>query len=104
MKDFYGIRENCKDKTQYKENKRQLILDTIKPICEVFDIVSYDYICQDYYEKLIIDGQQIGCTGNSIGAVVTELINYIWINIVAENKDIGAFKKQTLNTLKRYWK
>ena len=94
MKDFYRISQG--------EDKRQTVLDTIKPICETFNITDYDYILTKEKERLVIEGQEIGCRGNSIGATVMELINYIWIETVAENR-LTPFHKQTLNSLKRYW-
>ena len=94
MKDFYRISEG--------EDKRQTVLDTIKPICDVFGITDYDYIITKEKERLIVEDVEIGCRDNSIGATVMELINYIWIETVADNR-ITPFHKQTLNSLKRYW-
>lgn len=94
MKNFYAVKET--------EDKRQCVLDTIKPICEVFGITDYDYILTKEKERLVIEGQEIGCRCNSIGATVMELINYIWIKTVAENR-YTPFHKQTLNSLKTYW-
>ena len=97
MKDFYLERET-QDKT-----KRERVLEVIKPICEVFGITDYDYILNDEKERLVVEGQEIGTRLNSIGATVMELINYIWINTVAENRSF-CFEKQCLNSLKRYWR
>lgn len=97
MKDFY-LEHETQDKT-----KRERVLEVIKPICEVFDITDYDYILTNEKERLVVEGQEIGTRLNSIGATVMELINYIWINTVAENKSF-CFQKQCLNSLKRYWK
>lgn len=94
MKDFYRVAETS--------NKRQCVLDTIKPICEAFGINDYDYIITPEKERLIIENVEIGCRCNSIGATVMELINYIWIETVADNKYM-PFKTQTLNALKSYW-
>ena len=87
------------------EEKRQAVLEVIKPICSAFGITEYDYVINraKHIERLVIEGQAIGCMCNSIGAVVTELVNYIWINIYVENRDIGHFQTQTLNVLKQYW-
>lgn len=97
MKDFY-LEHETQDKT-----KRERVLEVIKPICEVFGITDYDYILNNEKERLFVEGQEIGCRCNSIGATVMELINYIWINTVAENRSF-CFQKQCLNSLKRYWK
>lgn len=84
-------------------NKKETILKTITPICEAFGIEDYDYILTKEKERLVVQGQEIGCRCNSIGAVVMELINYIWIETVADNKNF-AFKPQVLTALKRYWR
>ena len=94
MKDFYRINEG--------KDKRQTVLDIIKPICDVFGITDYDYIITSEKERLIVENVEIGCRCNSIGATVMELINYIWVETVAKNK-FTPFHKQTLNSLKRYW-
>ncbi len=104
MKDFYREHEGYNGNIiEYRKSKREKILKVIKPICEVFEISSYDYIYDEHRERLVIEGQAIGCSGNSIGAVVMELINYIWIETYAHNRCLGAFEKQTLNYLKRMW-
>ncbi|MGN1200870.1 MAG: hypothetical protein ACI4R8_01210 [Candidatus Caccovivens sp.] len=97
MKDFY-LEHETKDKT-----KRERVLEVIKPICDVFGITDYDYICNEEKERLVVEGQEIGTRGNSIGATVDELINYIWCNTFAENRCLGAFEKQTMRVIKRYW-
>lgn len=97
MKNFY-LEHETKGKT-----KRERVLEVIKPICEVFGITDYDYILTNEKERLVVEGQEIGCSSNSIGATVMELLNYIWINTVAENRSF-CFQKQCLNSLKRYWK
>lgn len=98
MKNFYLIHET-KDKT-----KRETILEAIKPICEVFGITDYDYILNDEKERLVVEGQEIGTRLNSVGAVIDELINYIWCETFASNRCLGAFEKQTMNRIKAYWK
>jgi hypothetical protein len=87
------------------QEKREVVLDTIKPICNAFGIVDYDYVIDESkgMERLVVEGQAIGCRCNSINAVVDELVNYIWIVFYAQERDIGAFSTQTLNAIKRYW-
>lgn len=97
MKNFY-LEHEIKDKT-----KRERVLEVIKPICDVFEITDYDYILTEEKERLVVEGQEIGCRCNSIGAVVVELINYIWCNSFAESRRLGAFEKQTMKYIKRYW-
>lgn len=98
MRDFY-LEHETKDKS-----KRERVLEVIKPICEVFEISDYDYILNEEKERLVIEGQEIGCRCNSIGSTVMELINYIWCKTFAENRHLGAFEKQTMNVVKKYWK
>lgn len=97
MKDFYREHET-NDKT-----KRERVLEVIKPICEAFEITDYDYILNEEKERLVVEGQAIGCCCNSIGATVNELIAYIFINHYAKNRSLGAFERQTLKHLTKYW-
>ena len=84
--------------------KRIEVLEAIKPICEAFKINDYDYEVKDsgQRETLRIGNTRIGCSCNSISAVIEELIGYIFI---ARWKDryLGAFSIQTKNVIKRYW-
>ena len=104
MKDFYREREPLYtgDRENSYKQKREKVLEVIKPICEVFGIKDYDYVCNSEKERLVLEGQEIGCRCNSIGATVMELINYIWLETVAENRSF-CFQKQVEKALKRYW-
>lgn len=105
MKDFYKESEGYNPfwtHEEYMKNKREKVLEVIKPICEAFDIHNYDYEVHPH-ESLVVEGQRIGCASNSIGAVVMELIGYIFVKTYAKNMYLGAFEKQTLNVLKRHW-
>lgn len=105
MKDFYREHEGYNPfwtHEEYMKNKREKVLEVIKPICEAFGIHNYDYEVHPH-EILVVEGQRIGCEANSIGAVVMELIGYIFVNAYAKNMYLGAFEKQTLNVLKRHW-
>ena len=86
------------------EAKRIEVLEAIKPICEAFKINDYDYEVKDsgQRETLRIGNTRIGCSCNSISAVIEELVGYIFI---ARWKDryLGAFSVQTKNVIKRYW-
>ena len=89
MKDFYNEVEPYNFEMtarEYYEGKRNKVLATIKPICNAFEIKDYDYICNLHKEKLVVEGEKIDCSGNSIGAIVTELINYIWENTYAAKR------------------
>lgn len=87
------------------EEKRTEVLKAIKPICEAFNIKNYDYVIQEtgQIETLVINGQKIGCSCNSIEAVINEVIGYIFVKIYCSNNYIGAFRTQTLNVIKQYW-
>ena len=106
MKNFYLEHEPAYkgDDEVYNKQKREKILEVIKPICEVFEIKDYDYILNNEKERLVVEGQEIGCCCNSIGSTVMELINYIWCNTFVKNRHLGAFEKQTMNVIKTYWK
>lgn len=103
MKDFFYVVEKGDARAaDYHEKKRETVLETIKPICEAFGITDYDYIINDNQERLVVEGQAIGCACNSIGATVNELINYIWLKSGCVDK-VHNFKKAVVNELKRYW-
>lgn len=90
---------------EYLIEKREQVLKEIVPICRVFGIRHYDYIVdtETGKEVLKLNDTHIGCCGNSISAVKDELIGYIFVNTFCKNRDIGAFRTQTLNAIKRYW-
>lgn len=84
--------------------KRETILTALAPICEVFGIVDYDYLIDATGKELLkLNDTYIGCSGNSISAVIDELIGYIFITRYCNNRSLGAFDKQTKNVIKRYW-
>lgn len=94
-----------KENQEYLEKKRIEILEAIKPICESFEIKDYDYLVnhEKGIERLVINGTQIGCRFNSLSAVIDELIGYIFVQRWTRNRSLGAFQKQTLNVIRRYW-
>lgn len=95
-----------KEDFDYIKEKRLKILETIKPICDAFQIDDYDYLIRDDFqqtETLRIYDTYIGCSYNSIEAVVDELIGYIIINRYCRNRSLGAFNIQTKNHIKQYW-
>lgn len=86
------------------KTKRDMVLTAIKPICEAFNIDDYDYhVYSNGQELLMLNGTYIGCSGNSVSAVVDELIGYIFIKVYCRNRSLGAFEKQTQNFIKRHW-
>lgn len=93
------------EKYDYLLRKRSEILAKLKPMCEVFGF-DVDYQINrncGQTETLVINATRIGCTGNSINAVVDEFIGYLFVKVYDKNRYIGAFRTQTLNQVKRYW-
>lgn len=92
-------------KWDYLINKRKEVLEEIKPYCEVFGIKNYDYFVNTKTsgEVLKLNDTYIGCTGNSMSAVIDEFIGYIIINRYCKNRSLGAFRTQTMNEIKSYW-
>lgn len=95
---------------EYNKQKRQKVLDTIKPLCDLFRIKKYDYkiiersedgFCTE--ECLYLDSQKIGCCGKSVEAVFDEAFGYVIINRYCKRRSLGAFEAQTKNFIKRYW-
>lgn len=94
-----------KNKFEYLQEKRIEALEAIKPICEVFGIKEYDYLISEtgQNETLVLNGQKIGCSYNSIDSIVDEVIGYIFICRYCRNRSIGAFSTQTKNVIREYW-
>ena len=72
-----------KEKTwaQYLEEKRMKVLSTIIPVLRPFGITKVDYEVnlETYQETLVIDDTRIGCTCNSLEAILQEVIGYLFI-------------------------
>lgn len=90
---------------EYLQEKRTDVLKVIKPICDAFGIQKYDYEIskEGHREVLKINDTRIGCSCNSISAVIDELIGYIFIKKWCRNRFLGAFETQTKNVIKSYW-
>ena len=90
---------------KYLEEKRLGVLAEIKPICEAFAITDYDYeINYDTYtEVLRLNNTKINCCGNSISAIIDEVIGYLFINYYCENRSLGAFETQVKNRITSTW-
>lgn len=93
-----------KERLQQLKEKREEVLKEIKPIMEAFDIKEYDYIVKEegQTETLVIEGQKIGCSLNSIYAIKNEIIGYIFATIYCHN-NWWHFKPHTLKYIKQYW-
>ena len=99
-----GVNEKMSDHLKYLQEKRAEVLKKIKPICEAFGIEDYDYIVSDkgQTEILRIGATKIGCSWNSIDAVVQELVGYLFVFYFRE-RALGHFKTQVFNEIKCYW-
>ena len=76
MKDFYRVMEKGEvGAADYYEKKRETVLETIKPICEAFEIKYNDSLYMD--ETLIVEGERLRCSFNSIAATVRTLVKFI---------------------------
>jgi len=84
-------------------DKRDKVLKAISPIMEAFDIKDYDYEVNNIKETLRIYNTRIGCTANSIDAIIDEIIGYIFINRWCRYRSLGTFSTQAKNAIKRYW-
>ncbi len=93
-----------REKLNYLKNKRIEILNLIKPICESFSIKEYDYVIDEdtLSETLVLNGQRIGCSSNSMSATVEELVGYIFIKIYCKER-YWYHKPQTINAITKYW-
>ena len=89
----------------YLIEKREKVLKAIAPICEAFNIEDYDYELSNtgQRETLRLYDTRIGCSANSIDAVIDELIGYIIIKRYCRNRSLGTFSTQVKNVIKRYW-
>lgn len=85
--------------------KKEQVLQEIDPICKAIGLQNVDYKIdpETLSEKLCIGTTEIGCTANSVMAVVDELIAYIFVKRYCVHRDLGAFHKQTVKHIKRYW-
>lgn len=80
MKDFYSVMEKGEvGASDYYEKKRETVLETIKPICEAFEITDYDYEIRDNGREEVLWIENVGriCTMNSIAATVRTLVHHI---------------------------
>ncbi len=90
------------ERQEHLVKKRLEVLETIKPMCEVFGIKDYDYEIENNCERLRLNNTRIGCQCNSISAIIDELVGYIFVNRFRE-RWLGHFKVQTFNKIKEYW-
>ena len=84
--------------------KREEVLEAIKPICEVFNL-NYDYLIstEGQTETLVLNETKIGCSCNSVEAVIDEILGYLFVTRWYHNRCLGAFETQSKNVIRRYW-
>lgn len=94
----------------YYIEKGKRVKEELQPICDAFGIKDWEYVCSEscmlpghVREILRVERQKIGVTGNSISAILDELIGYIFISRYCRNRSLGAFEKQVKNQIKSYW-
>ena len=94
---------NDENRFEQLKKKRLEVLEAIKPICEAFNI-DYDYIVKEkgQTETLVLNGQKIGCSMNSIYAIENEIIGYVFAEIYSKDK-WWHFKPHTIKFIKQYW-
>ncbi len=91
----------------YLKEKRMRVLATIKPILKPYGITRVDYVIDDktYQETLVIENTRIGCTCNSMEAILQEVIGYLFIKTwvplrcTVNNPHIDC----CLEIITRYW-
>ena len=91
-----------KDINEYLIKKRIEVLNEIKPICEAFKIIDYDYEIENDHEVLRIYDTRIVCDSNSVYEVVKELVGYLFVQYWKDR--YLPFKRQDFNAIKLYWK
>lgn len=93
------------DRWEYLKEKRLEVLEKIKPICEAFGLDDYDYEISETacHEVLRLGETRIGCSSNSISAIVDELIGFLFIKLWCRHRGLGAFATQSKNVIKQYW-
>ena len=93
------------ERMEQLNKKREEVLIEIEPIMKAFNIKDYDYIVKDtgQTETLRIYDTFIGCSCNSVSAVIDEIIGYLFVKRFCRNRYLGAFRTQTLNQIRKYW-
>lgn len=99
-----------KEKTwaQYLEEKRMKVLSTIIPVLRPFGItkVDYEFNLETYQETLVIDDTRIGCTCNSLEAILQEVIGYLFIKTWVPSSRILAYDPcvdHCIGIITHYW-
>lgn len=89
----------------YLTEKKAEVLSKITPILHSFGVYDFDYTfkIETGIEKLRIEGTYIGCSFNSISAIVDEVIGWIFVNIYLKHRSLGKPESQVVKVIKRYW-
>lgn len=99
-----------KEKTwpQYLKEKRMKVLNTVVPVLKPFGITEVDYEVnlETYQETLVIDNVKIGCTCNSIEAILQEVTGYLFIKTWVPSSRILAYDpcvERCIELITHYW-
>ena len=93
--------------SQYLQEKRVEVLKTVKPILEPFDIAEVDYVIDENtkQETLVIDDTKIGCTCNSIEAILQEVVGYLFIKTWVPPRILVSdpYVDHCVEVITKYW-
>jgi len=96
---------------EYMKEKRQEILNSIKPKLNAWGVYDFDYEytlneakTHTKTEYLRIERDYIGCLSNSLYAVELEVLGWLFERIWRKGHTLGAFDIQSRNVIKRYWR
>ena len=96
---------------EYMMKKKQEIIESLTPKLNAWGVTDFDYEYtlsetkrHTQSEWLRIETDYIGCHSNSVSAVEDEALGWLFIRVWCRNRNLGAFKTQTKNVIKQYWK
>lgn len=92
---------------QYLKEKRMKVLSTIIPVLKPFGITKVDYEVnlETYQETLVIDDTKIGCTCNSLEAILQEVVGYLFIKTWVPPRILVSdpYVDHCVEVITRYW-
>ena len=93
------------DYLEHLKKKRVKVLVTIKPVLETFEINDFDYTFDKdtHQETLIIEKTKIGCTLNSIEAIMQEVLGYLFVKKWIPRRSLGSHEDRCIEAITHYW-